>query len=69
MHIAPGATLCGGVIVGDGAFVGAGSTLVQNVFVGGEAVVGAGAVAIKDLEPSAKLIGASMRRTSMRVNR
>ena len=68
VHIAPGATLCGGVTVGDGAFVGAGSTLVQNVFIGSEAVVGAGAVVIKDLEPSSKLIGASMRRTSMRVN-
>lgn len=49
VHIAPGATLCGGVQVGAGAFIGAGAVVTQGVRVGAGAVVGAGVTLTRDL--------------------
>lgn len=43
VHIAPGATLCGGVEVEDEAFIGAGAVVIQGLRVGSRAIVGAGA--------------------------
>lgn len=42
--IAPGATLCGEVRIGEGTFVGAGAVVLPGVAVGARAVIGAGAV-------------------------
>jgi sugar O-acyltransferase (sialic acid O-acetyltransferase NeuD family) len=57
VHIAPGATLCGGVAVGEGGFIGAGATLIQGVRVGDHAVVGAGATLVKALRDNGKVLG------------
>jgi UDP-perosamine 4-acetyltransferase len=52
VHIAPGATLCGTVTVGSGAFIGAGATIIQGLRIGQHAVVGAGATLVHNLAPS-----------------
>jgi sugar O-acyltransferase (sialic acid O-acetyltransferase NeuD family) len=49
VHIAPHCTLCGGVEIGEGTWVGAGSTIIQGVHVGKECFIGAGAVVVKDI--------------------
>lgn len=48
-HIAPNATLCGNVHVGNNVFVGAGSVVKEGVSIGDNVVVGAGSVIIKDI--------------------
>jgi UDP-perosamine 4-acetyltransferase len=44
VHLAPGATLCGDVRVGAGAFIGAGAVVIQGCAIGAGAVVAAGAL-------------------------
>lgn len=61
VHLAPGSTLCGSVIVEDAAFVGAGATVMQGVHVGENAVIGAGVTLVRDLEPNRTIIGAGNR--------
>lgn len=48
-HISPHATLCGGVTVGEGSWVGAGAVIVQGVKIGRWCVIGAGSVVLKDI--------------------
>lgn len=43
-HIAPGAVLCGHVVVGEETHIGAGAVVVQGVRIGCNVVIGAGAV-------------------------
>lgn len=62
VHVAPGATLCGGVQVSDGAFIGSGATVIQGLKVGMEAVVGAGTVLTKDLSTRQVMYGPSARK-------
>jgi sugar O-acyltransferase (sialic acid O-acetyltransferase NeuD family) len=49
-HIAPGATLSGGVITGDGVHVGTGSNIIQLINIGINVVVGAGTTVTKNVE-------------------
>jgi sugar O-acyltransferase (sialic acid O-acetyltransferase NeuD family) len=56
-HIAPGATLCGGVRVGEGAFIGAGATVIQGVTLGRNCLVAAGAVVVADVADGRKVVG------------
>lgn len=51
IHVAPGATICGGVKIEEDAFIGAGATIIQGLTIGARAVVGAGAVVIRDVKP------------------
>lgn len=57
IHISPNATLCGNVIVNDGAWIGAGSTIIPGVKVGEGAIIGAGAVVLKDVLPYVTVVG------------
>ena len=57
VHIAPHATLCGGVELEEGAFIGAGAVLIPGVRVGRWAVVGAGAVIRSDVPAGAIVAG------------
>lgn len=61
VHVAPGATLCGGVTIGDGAFIGAGATVIQGLRVGAGAVLGAGTVLVRDLVAGHTLLSAAPR--------
>lgn len=51
VHIAPGAILCGCVVIEREAFVGAGSVVLPRLRIGRGAIVGAGAVVTKDVLP------------------
>jgi len=50
VHIAPGATLCGSVLVGRNAFIGAGSVILPRLTIGRNAVVGAGSVVTRSVK-------------------
>ncbi|MCC5920725.1 MAG: NeuD/PglB/VioB family sugar acetyltransferase [Cyclobacteriaceae bacterium] len=56
-HIAPGATICGGVVVGKGVLIGSGATIVPGVRIGDWAVVGAGSTVLRDVKAGEKAVG------------
>lgn len=49
VHIAPGATLCGCVSVGDYSMVGAGAVILPRIKIGKHVIVGAGSVVTRDI--------------------
>jgi sugar O-acyltransferase (sialic acid O-acetyltransferase NeuD family) len=49
-HIAPGATLSGGVITGDGVHIGTGANIIQLITIGADVVVGAGTAITKNVD-------------------
>jgi sugar O-acyltransferase (sialic acid O-acetyltransferase NeuD family) len=49
VHIAPGAVLCGNVVVGKGAFVGAMSCIIPGINIGLSATIGAGTTVLADV--------------------
>ena len=49
VHISPQATLCGGITVGEGSWIGAGATIIQGVKIGRWSIIGAGSVVTKDI--------------------
>lgn len=62
-HVAPNATLGGGVRVGKRVLIGAGVTVLPGVFVGDDIVVGAGAVVTHDLhEQGCRYVGVPAKR-------
>jgi UDP-perosamine 4-acetyltransferase len=56
-HVAPGAVLCGGVVVGEDALVGAGAVVLPNIRIGANAVVGAGSVVTANVPDGATVRG------------
>ena len=61
VHVAPGATLCGNVTVGDESFNGAGATIIQGKTIGARSIVGAGAVVVEDVPPDVTIVGVPAR--------
>ena len=57
VHLAPGATLCGCVKVGNYAFVGAGAIILPNLIIGENAIVGAGSVVTRDVPKNVLVYG------------
>ena len=57
VHVAPGATICGDVVIEDGAHVGPGAVVCQGVRIGAGAVLAAGAVAVRGVAPGARVQG------------
>lgn len=57
VHVAPNATLLGGVKIGIGTFIGAGSTILQGISIGEWAIIGAGAVILQDVPSNAVVVG------------
>ena len=57
VFVSPGAVLCGGVTVEEGAFIGAGAVLIPGAHVGKRAVVGAGAVVLEKVPDDALVVG------------
>ncbi len=49
-HIAPSATLSGGVAAGDNVHIGTGANVIQLIRIGSEVVIGAGATITKNIE-------------------
>jgi sugar O-acyltransferase (sialic acid O-acetyltransferase NeuD family) len=56
-HIAPGATLSGGVHVGEMSHVGTGATIIEGRRLGAGTLVGAGAVVVRDSRAGETLMG------------
>ncbi|MFY0690125.1 MAG: NeuD/PglB/VioB family sugar acetyltransferase [Cyclobacteriaceae bacterium] len=48
-HIAPAATICGNVNIGNHSMIGAGSVITPGIKVGNNSIIGAGSVIIKDV--------------------
>ena len=61
VHIAPGATLSGGVTVRDGSHIGTGASVVQGVSIEAGVIVGAGAVVVDDLAAGRTFCGVPAR--------
>lgn len=55
--VAPGAALCGGVSIGEGAFIGAGSIVKEGVRIGSSATIGFGDVVIHDVSDGQTVVG------------
>ena len=60
------ATLCGGVQVGEGSYIGAGSVIIQGVKIGDWCTIGAGAVVLDDVQDGAVVVGNPARQ--LRIN-
>lgn len=60
-HIAPNATLGGGVHVGRRVLIGAGANILPGIYIGDDCVVGAGAVVLDDMEPGSVYVGVPAR--------
>lgn len=58
VHVAPGVTVSGGVILREGVHVGAGASIIQEIEVGEQSTIGAGAVVIDDVPPETTVVGA-----------
>jgi sugar O-acyltransferase (sialic acid O-acetyltransferase NeuD family) len=57
VHIATGASVCGGVHIGKNCLIGAGASLVQYVSICPNCIVGAGAVVNKDITEPGTYVG------------
>jgi len=57
VHVAPGAVLCGDVVVGEGSFIGAGATVLPGVKIGSWSTIGAGSVVTRDVSSNALVVG------------
>jgi sugar O-acyltransferase (sialic acid O-acetyltransferase NeuD family) len=57
VHLAPGSTLCGCVVVGDNVFVGAGAIVLPRLRIGENSIIGAGAVVTKDVPANCTVMG------------
>lgn len=57
VHIAPGATLCGCVQIGENTLIGAGSTVLPRVKIGANVVIGAGSVVTRDIPDGVVVFG------------
>lgn len=57
VHVAPGATLCGCVNVGENTLIGAGSVVLPNVRIGANVVIGAGSVVTRDIPDGVVALG------------
>ena len=57
VHVSPGTTLCGQVIVGSDSHIGAGSVIKQGVTIGNRTLIGAGSVVVNDIPSNVKAYG------------
>jgi len=57
VHIAPSATLCGNIKVGEGTLIGANSTILPNITIGKWCVIGAGAVVTCNIPDYSLVVG------------
>lgn len=57
VHVAPGATLCGCVWVGENTLIGAGSVVLPRIRIGSNVVIGAGSVVTRDIPDGVMAFG------------
>lgn len=56
VHIAVGATLCGGVVIKENTFVGANSVIIQEKTIGSKTIIGAGSIVTQNIKSNIKYI-------------
>ena len=56
-HVAPNATLCGGVDIGEGTLIGAGATVTPLINIGKWCTIGAGSVVVEDIPDYSVVVG------------
>ncbi|MDR7947310.1 acetyltransferase [Achromobacter aegrifaciens] len=57
VHVAPGATLCGCVSVGENTMIGAGACILPRVKIGANCIIGAGSVVLRDVPDFSVVVG------------
>lgn len=57
VHVAPNATLCGCVEVGEFSFIGAGAVILPRIKIGKNSIIGAGAVVTKNVPDFCTVVG------------
>jgi UDP-perosamine 4-acetyltransferase len=57
VHVAPHATLCGNVVVGDRTWIGAGSTVIEGIYIEADVFVAAGAAVVTSIRHAGARIG------------
>lgn len=57
VHVAPGATLCGCVVVDENVLIGAGSVVLPRIHIGRNSIVGAGAVVTHNVPSGVVVVG------------
>ena len=62
VHVAPGATISGGVTVGRFSMIGAGTTVIEGIKIASGCMVGAGATVVNDLTEPGVYVGSPARR-------
>jgi len=62
VHIAPGATISGGVTIGRLSMIGAGATVIEGIKITAGCMVGAGATVLHDLTEAGVYVGTPARR-------
>jgi acetyltransferase-like isoleucine patch superfamily enzyme len=61
VHIMPGATVAGEVVIGDFSSVGSNATVLPRLRIGKDAIVGAGAVVTRDVPDGQVVVGCPAR--------
>lgn len=56
-HVASGATICGGVTVGENSMIGAGAVVIEGCSIAPGSIVGAGATVLRDLKEPGVYVG------------
>lgn len=64
VHIAPGATLSGGVTIGHNTMIGAGATVIQSVTICEGCLLGAGSTVVKNITTPGTYVGIPAQRIS-----
>ncbi|MCC5936777.1 MAG: acetyltransferase [Lunatimonas sp.] len=67
VHIAPQATLCGGIHIGEGTLIGANAIILPGVKVGSWCSIGAGSIVHQDVPDHSTWIGNRLQSTKVRV--
>ena len=62
VHVAPGATISGGVTIGHFSMIGVGATIIEGKKIAASCLVGAGATVVRDLTEPGVYVGSPARR-------
>ena len=57
VHLAPGATVCGCVTIGDNVLIGAGAVVLPRLTIGSNSIIGAGSVITKHVSAGSVIVG------------
>lgn len=63
VHVAPGATISGGAIIGRFSMIGAGATVIEGINIASGCLIGAGLTVVHDLSEAGVYVGTPARRS------